>query len=68
MAEVPPHVMQTIQTTEMILSSARRVCSPAMMGTMPLEANLMRGVLAVCVSSVLIDEIKRIIKQSEIMK
>jgi hypothetical protein len=61
MDEVPQHDMQTTRITAMTLSFAKRVGA--------YSDHLARFLtLAVCVSSLMISEIKRIIKDSEIMK
>ena len=53
--------MQTIRITETTPLFAKRVCSKAIAGQKDTK-------FAVCVSSLMIDEIKRIIKDSEIVK
>lgn len=67
MDEVPPHDMQTIRITGMTPSFAKRVSS-AFLQLWKLTYLSSYGVPVVCVSSLLISEIKRIIKESEIMK
>jgi hypothetical protein len=57
------HDMQTTQIIAMIPLSGKRVCK------LLLVANaVLTEAFSVCVSSLLVDEIKRIIKTSEIMK
>lgn len=53
--------MPTTQTTEMTHSSAKKVCCIT-------EYSIPSDHLVVCVSSLMIQEIKRIIKDSEVMK
>jgi hypothetical protein len=62
MAEVPLHAMQTILIIATTPSYAKKVRLP----TPP--SNFIVNETAVCVSSLMISEIKRIIKDSEIMK
>ena len=56
--------MLIIRTTEMIPLFEKRVCQPTHSSVS--STDLMES--TVCVSSLLVDEIKRIIKTSEIMK
>lgn len=67
MEEVHQRVMRITRTTETILSSGKRVCQ---LLPRPRRKNfrLTLVLFAVCVSSLMVDEIKRIIKTSEIMK
>jgi hypothetical protein len=57
--------MRTIPTIEMIPSSEKRV---RQLFHAPYRIGLTWDSLPVCVSSLMVDEIKRIIKTSEIMK
>lgn len=57
--------MRTTQTTEMTLSFAKRVRPQT---TPPYSTLADPDLHAVCVSSLMVEEIKRIIKTSEIMK
>src|SRR5437588_9547651 len=62
MAEAPLHAMQTILTIATTPLYAKKVCQPSR------HSNFTVDKIAVCVSSLMISEIKRIIKDSEIMK
>jgi hypothetical protein len=66
----PPPAMPTTPTTAMIVSSGKRVrypCPPGHLEAFVIPMWLTWGPI-VCVSSLVVDEIKRIIKSSEIMK
>lgn len=65
MEEVPLPDTQTTPTTEMIPSSGKRVRRDTLSGP---QNSTDIVFYIVCVSSILVDEIKRIIKTSEIMK
>jgi hypothetical protein len=61
----PPYDMRTIRTTAMILSSAKKVSGSR--HTKKKKRTRADGVI-VCVSDALVEEVKRIIKDSEILK